>query len=203
MTLFIFSNDDSEHLKLPMKYAASSWADIILMGLNDGKKPEIIIDRSGSMTSPLTTVMMTTVMSRMDCSRTIVCMVADVLSKRNKGFDLTQIPVKSFGSNIYSHGTLDDFLPANFKRTSYQQQRGPPDIPCTDGTNHDWWFKESNYPLVITDDFYNADKKPQFVINYENFEWCDGNNIIVIESNREDLRSSVLSADSGLRQSTI
>jgi hypothetical protein len=99
---------------------------------------------------------------------------------------------------------LDDFLPANFKQTpQHGSTAGPPVIPCTDGTNHDWWFKESNYPLVITDDFIDAQKKPQFVINYENFEWCNGNNIIVMEQNSDRMKFRTFQADNDLRESTI
>ncbi len=184
MTLFILS-DTNEKLTPFVKYAASSWADIILMGLNEGKKPEILIDRSGSMSSTHTTIDHRNI-TRMDISRGIVVMVANILSKRNKGFDLTQIPVKSWGSNLYSHGTLDDFLPANFINNN------PPFIPATDGTDHGFWYNESDYPLVITDDFFIPDVPPpfaqvkgfdkEFIKNYRNFAWCDGDNIIVMDN---------------------
>ncbi len=180
MTLFILSDDDAD-IKPYITYAATSWADIILMGLNDGKKPEILIDRSGSMSSNHAEILDTVAISRMDVARSIVVTVAKILSKRNKGFDLTQIPVKSWGSNVYSHGTLKDFKDYNY---------GPPQIPCIDGTDHNFWAEESDYPLVITDDFYLP--IVQFVENYRNFAWCDGDNIIVMDnvSHRDRLRQT-------------
>ncbi len=179
MTLFILNDGDIDNLKPYITYAATSWADIILIGLNDGKKPEILIDRSGSMSSNHAEILDTVAISRMDVARSVVVAVASILSKRNNGFDLTQIPVKSWGSNVYSHGTLKDFKDYNY---------GPPQIPCTDGTDHAFWAEESDYPLVITDDFYKAND--EFVENYRNFAWCDGNNIIVMDnvSNRDPLR---------------
>ena len=190
MTLFILGDVDIDNLKPYITYAATSWADIILMGLNDGKKPEILIDRSGSMSSNHAEILDTVAISRMDVARSIVVAVASILSKRNKGFDLTQIPVKSWGSKVYSHGTLKDFKDYNY---------GPPQIPCTDGTNHALWYKESDYPLVITDDFSesrgNIGPTPmgpnEFIENYRNFAWCDGDNIIVMDnsSHRDRLRA--------------
>jgi hypothetical protein len=144
MTLFLTADhdEDPEYVKLKVQYMAATWADLILLGLNNGEKPEILVDRSGSMDAKLF-----------------------------KGFDLTQIPVKSWGHNVYSHGTLKDFIPAAFG--------SGPAIPCTDGTDHSYWFDESDFPLVITDDYYDY-AIPTFVDNMKSFDWCNGANIIVI-----------------------
>ena len=199
MTLFLTPDpdEDPETSRLTVKYMAATWADLILLGLNNGEKPEILVDRSGSMTSRVLKTSGTHQIaplfdiSRMDVSRTLISMVASILSKRNKGFDLTQIPVKSWGSNVYDkhmivtgYGsnrafkeivtTLNDFLPANFTN------KNPPIIDCTDGTNHSLWFNESDFPLVITDDYYKA--VPEFVENMKRFDWCNGANIIVIDN---------------------
>ena len=69
---------------------------------------------------------------------------------------------------------MKDFIPAAFGSS------GPPAIPCTDGTNHSLWFDESDFPLVITDDYYQVD--PAFVANMKMFDWCNGANIIVIDN---------------------
>lgn len=198
MTLFLTPDpdEDSETSRLSVKYMAATWADLILLGLNNGEKPEILVDRSGSMTSRALKNSgkhrsdPSFDLTRMDVSRTLISMVASILSKRNKGFDLTQIPVKSWGSNVYDKHrivtgsgsnrafkeivtTLDDFLPANFTNNN------PPIIDCTDGTKHSLWFNESDFPLVITDDYYQA--VPEFVENMKRFDWCNGANIIVID----------------------
>ena len=170
MTLFLMADhdEDPEYVKLKVQYMAATWADLILLGLNNGEKPEILVDRSGSMDAKLLKGF-----TRMDVSLTLISLVASILSKRNKGFDLTQIPVKSWGHNVYSHGTLKDFIPAAFG------SGGPPAIPCTDGTDHSYWFDESDFPLVITDDYYDY-AIPTFVDNMKSFDWCNGANIIVI-----------------------
>jgi len=180
MTLFLTPNhdEDPEYVKLKLQYMAATWADLILIGLNNGEKPEILVDRSGSMDADLLKNHnpQTYSFTRMDVSLTLISLVASILSKRNKGFDLSQIPVKSWGSNVYSHGTLKDYLPAAFG------SGGPPAIPCTDGTDHSHWFNESDFPLVITDDYYRVD--PMFVANMKSFDWCNGANIIVIDNQR-------------------
>jgi len=183
------NNDDT--LKNVVKYAAASWADIILIGLNDGKKPEILVDRSGSMETdfisnngqPLT---------RMDISCALISMVADILRKRNHDFDLSQIPVKSWGSAVYDKHPVVKSVSgkkewvekvttlADFSQNAFGSTRLPM-IPCSDGTDHGFWFNESSYPLVITDDFgYRLNDI--FVENYQNFSWCDGDNIIAIDN---------------------
>ena len=200
MTLFLTPDpdEDPETSRLTVKYMAATWADLILIGLNNREKPEILVDRSGSMTSRALktsgTHQITPLfdLTRMDVSRTLISMVASILSKRNKGFDLTQIPVKSWGSNVYDKHmidtgigsnrafkeivtTLNDFLPANFTN------KNPPIIDCTDGTDHSLWFNESDFPLVITDDYYGV-VHPEFVANMKRFDWCNGANIIVIDN---------------------
>jgi hypothetical protein len=200
MTLFLTPDPDEDPIlyNMRVKYMAATWADLILLGLNNGEKPEILVDRSGSMTSRALKTSgkhrtnPSFDLTRMDVSRTLISMVASILSKRNKGFDLTQIPVKSWGSNVYDKHmivtglgsnrafkeivtTLDDFLPANFTNNN------PPIIECTDGTNHNLWFNESDFPLVITDDYYQAGI-PAFVANMKRFDWCNGANIIVIDN---------------------
>ena len=41
-------------------------------------------------------------------------------------------------------------------------------------------------PLVITDDYYTAN--PQLKRNYQNYKWCDGDNILVLESPKTESR---------------
>jgi len=196
--------DTEDEVRLNLTYLATAWADLILIGLNQGKKPEILVDRSGSMDSTFVKMMGNTRYTRMDVSRILITMVADVLSKRNAGFDLTQIPVKSWGSGVYDEHmivtgtgdnraykdvvtTLDDFLTANFTNNN------PPVIPCTDGTDHSYWANESDYPLVITDDYYSPN--PAFIENYRNFSWCNAANIIAIDQRDVEFRMRKLDAD--------
>ena len=203
MTLFLTPDRDAdpETLKLKVNYMAATWADLILLGLNNGEKPEILVDRSGSMTSSMITsrhpTLQNRTLSRIEVSRTLLSMIASILSKRNANFNLKQIPVKSWGSNVYDMHrivtgsgssmaykevvtTLDDFLPVNFTNNN------PPIIDCTDGTDHSLWFNESSFPLVITDDYYRA--VPEFVANMKRFDWCNGDNIIVIDSAAQRVR---------------
>ena len=185
MTLFLTPSidEDPENVKLKVQYMAATWADLILIGLNNGEKPEILVDRSGSMSMDVLRDANKYSFTRMDVSLTLISLVASILSKRNKGFNLTQIPVKSWGSAVYSHGTLKDFLPTAFGSS------GPPEIECTDGTNHSLWFNESDFPLVITDDYRSVDAihmqdMEVFVTNMKSFDWCDGANIIAIDSDK-------------------
>ncbi len=181
MTLFLtpHDKDDPERLNLTVKYMAATWADLILLGLNNGEKPEILVDRSGSMQSHAVKPF-----SRMDVSRTLIHLVAQILSKRNAGFDLNQIPVKSWGSGVYDeHPMMTDMGEIITTKTTlahFYKNTNLPMIPCTDGTNHDLWFNESDFPLVITDDYYNP--VPEFVENMKRFDWCNGANIIVVDN---------------------
>ena len=190
MTLFLTPHidEDPETVKLKVQYMATTWADLILLGLNYGEKPEILVDRSGSMNTPLLAPNWNAndknkyLFTRMDVSQTLISLVASILSKRNKGFDLSQIPVKSWGSAVHSHGTLKDFLPSAFGSST-------PAIECNEGTDHDLWFKESDFPLVITDDYYDDQRMRMeypmdiFIENMRSFDWCNGANIIAIGGN--------------------
>ena len=200
-----------EDVHLNLTYLATAWADLILIGLNGGAKPEILIDRSGSM--------MTTFVkcndglershgdgiaeyTKMEISIILVTMVADILSKRNEKFDLTQIPVKSWGNKVYDrHPKFSPSLKATIHvRTTLadfhnQHPNELPKIPCTDGTNHQLWFNESDYPLVITDEYSlsgtwqggMSKQNLEFVANYRNFSWCNAANIIAIGSSGDEM----------------
>ena len=181
----ILAYEDSTHhfahttemsqIKSDLDSIGNHWADLILRGIRQGKKPEILIDRSGSMGVPAIEGI-----SRMDVARGLIASTARELREIAPDFDLNQIPVKSWGSAVYDeHEAVDPntspptFAPkvttlADFKQNELGTEILP-HIPCTDGTDHSLWLNESNFPLVITDDLYNV--TPEFVENCRNFDW--------------------------------
>ena len=186
-----------DEVRLNLTYLATAWADLILIGLNQGKKPEILVDRSGSMDNLFVEMMGNTRYSRMDVSRILIVMVADVLSKRNAGFDLTQIPVKSWGSDVYDEHPMmtkgGQTITPKTTLADFHKTTKLPMIPCTDGTNHSHWFNESDYPLVITDDYYEPNQ--YFIENYRNFSWCNAANIIAVDNKGQEPRMRRVDAE--------
>lgn len=161
------------HIKSDLNEIGNHWAQLVLTGIRKGEKPEILIDRSGSMSNPVIKGI-----SRMDVARALMASLARELREIAPGFDLNQIPVKSWGSAVYDkHEAVNlntsppTFAPKMTTLADFEQNElGTgflPNIPCTDGTNHSLWLNESNFPLVITDDLYNVE--PEFVENYRNF----------------------------------
>ena len=185
-----FSDD---YIKDQLNAIGEYWADLIVTGIKDGKKPEILIDRSGSMSHGFPGL------TRMDLAIGVIESLAQKLREKApekyiKLYD--SIPVKSWGSEVYEEHLVSPKLgihllrpdpPIRKKTTLTDFLQNPvvpsplPLIECTDGTDHSLWLNESDFPLVITDD-YGYNLQDEFIENYRNFDWCDGNNIVAIDS---------------------
>jgi len=195
-----FKNLPDYYVKEQLDEIGEYWADLIVTGIKDGKKPEILIDRSGSMTMDVMRGV-----NRMDLARGVIESLAQKLREKApekyiKLYD--SIPVKSWGSEVH-----EEHFVSPKQRGDYSEEQSPPirkkttltdflqnpivpsplpQIPCTDGTDHSLWLNESTFPLVITDDLYKVER--EFVENYRNFDWCDGNNIVAIGTYSEKPR---------------
>ena len=192
------------YVKEQLDQIGEYWADLIITAIKDGKKPEILIDRSGSMSmeaghgSGIT---------RMDLALAVIESLAQKLPENSEDFKVDSklydsIPVKSWGSGVYEEhfvspktkGWAEEQPPLRRKKTTLRDFRQNaiipsqlPKIPCTDGTDHSLWFNESEFPLVITDD-YGYQLNNELLENYRNFDWCEGNNILAIDSHGQELR---------------
>ena len=183
---------EASDIKHGMEAYGDYWAELVLTGIRDGKKPEILIDRSGSMEQQVIDGI-----TRMDVARALMVSLAQKLREKAPDFDLNQIPVKSWGTGVYDEDevVMPNISPptcrpkttrlADFKQNELGTEILP-HIPCTDGTRHSLWLNESTFPLVFTDDLYKV--LPEFVENYRNFAWCDGNNIVAIDGKGHEPR---------------
>ena len=189
------------YIKEQLDQIGEYWADLIVTGIKDGKKPEILIDRSGSMSMDLGSGI-----TRMDLAIGVIESLAQNLRKKapEKYIELyDSIPVKSWGSEVHEEHfvspkqrgdyTGEQSPPIRKKTTLTDFLQNPivpsplPQIPCTDGTTHSLWLNESDFPLVITDD-YGYKIHNELIENYRNFDWCDGNNIVAIDSHSAEHR---------------
>lgn len=189
------------YIKEQLDQIGEYWADLIITGIKDGKKPEILIDRSGSMSMDLGSGI-----TRMDLAIGVIESLAQNLRKKapEKYIELyDSIPVKSWGSEVHEEHfvspkqrgdyTGEQSPPIRKKTTLTDFLQNPivpsplPQIPCTDGTTHSLWLNESDFPLVITDD-YGYKIHNELIENYRNFDWCDGNNIVAIDSFSQEYR---------------
>jgi hypothetical protein len=189
------------YIKEQLDQIGEYWADLIITGIKDGKKPEILIDRSGSMSMDLGSGI-----TRMDLAIGVIESLAQNLRKKapEKYIELyDSIPVKSWGSEVHEEHfvspkqrgdyTGEQSPPTRKKTTLTDFLQNPivpsplPQIPCTDGTTHSLWLNESDFPLVITDD-YGYKIHNELIENYRNFDCCDGNNIVAIDSFSQEYR---------------
>jgi hypothetical protein len=144
--------------------------------------------------------------TRMDLAIGVIESLAQNLRKKapEKYIELyDSIPVKSWGSEVHEEHfvspkqrgdyTGEQSPPIRKKTTLTDFLQNPivpsplPQIPCTDGTTHSLWLNESDFPLVITDD-YGYKIHNELIENYRNFDWCDGNNIVAIDSFSQEYR---------------
>ncbi len=198
-----FSDD---YIKDLLNAIGEYWADLIVTGIKDGKKPEILIDRSGSMSSGGPGL------TRMDIAIGLIESLAQKLREKASLDDglmdigilklYDSIPVKSWGTKVHEEHFVSPKLgrqagsllpgwspkPLIRKKTTLKDFLQNPVVPsplplieCTDGTDHSLWLNESDFPLVITDD-YGYKLHDEFIENYRNFDWCEGNNIVAIDS---------------------
>jgi len=191
------------YIKEQLDQIGEYWADLIITGIKDGKKPEILIDRSGSMSMELGRG---SGITRMDLAIGVIESLAKNLRRKapEKYIELyDSIPVKSWGSEVHEEHfvspkqrgdyTGEQSPPIRKKTTLTDFLQNPivpsplPQIPCTDGTTHSLWLNESDFPLVITDD-YGYKIHDELIENYRNFDWCDGNNIVAIDSFSQEYR---------------
>lgn len=209
MTHFIYRSDDKESILYAASTWATI-VDISSKGGKD--KPAIYVDISGSMGSMMDNDMsFYAPVDRMQVATAILHTVAKILKKRNPLYDLSEVPVFCWdgrsvypgavetGSKLIAPVTLRDSNGAgyladgksytNVVELTLEQFHDPQfvgkiELQAIGGTNHDIWFnhsiQEGFMPLVITDDYYKA--YPPFKRNYQNYKWCDGDNILVLES---------------------
>lgn len=215
MTHFIYRSDDKESILYAASTWATI-VDISSKGGKD--KPAIYVDISGSMGSPMDNDMsFFAPVDRMQVATAIIHTVAQILKKRNPFYDLSEVPVMCWdGSAVYPEaveyggkliapvlqkpsgggGTLANGRTyTNVVELTLEQFHEPRfvgniQLQAIGGTRHDIWFnhsiQEGFMPLVITDDYYAPD--PAFKRNYQSYKWCDGDNILVLESPKMESR---------------
>lgn len=216
MTHFIYRSDDKESVL----YAASTWATIVDISSKGGKdKPAIYVDISGSMGTPMDNDMsFFAPVDRMQVATAILHTVAQILKKRNPFYDLSEVPVFCWdGSAVYHEAVqvgskliAPAFVAGKVSASSLRydltleqfhdpQFVGKIELRAIGGTRHDIWFnhsiQEGFMPLVITDDYYAPD--PAFKRNYQSYKWCDGDNILVLESPKTE--SKMLETDAEVK----
>ena len=118
------------HIKSDLNEIGNHWAQLVLTGIRKGEKPEILIDRSGSMSNPVIKGI-----SRMDVARALMASLARELREIAPGFDLNQIPVKSWGSAVYDKHeavNLNTLLPVRHLGFESTFGSGIANVPVTE-----------------------------------------------------------------------